>query len=274
MSSPATSLARRLHAGSIGRRVGPRRRPAASPATRPGRCRSAGRRRRCSRGLEDAAAAALVVRARSSGPPSPRSRRSSASRPAPGGGAVRAPPGSRRARRSGERSADGRAWREAVRGAGAWSSLDSQNAGTALEVALDVGRIGPGLTRVRQRHGRRATGAVARTLGYWDARHGSLPASAGSASSSRSTAAVAAGRRARLHELLGAPARRARRAALRATAQAGRSYQLTGKVAPGSVRKHGDRMTFRVRDRTGTRPCRSATRARCPTRSARAARSS
>ena len=31
----------------------------------------------------------------------------------------------------------------------------------------------------------------------------------------------------------------------------GRSYQLTGKVVNGSVRRRGDSMTFRVRDRGG-----------------------
>ncbi len=31
----------------------------------------------------------------------------------------------------------------------------------------------------------------------------------------------------------------------------GRSYQLTGKVVNGSVRRRGDSMTFRVRDRNG-----------------------
>ena len=31
----------------------------------------------------------------------------------------------------------------------------------------------------------------------------------------------------------------------------GRSYQLTGKVVNGSVRRRGDSMTFRVRDRSG-----------------------
>lgn len=36
------------------------------------------------------------------------------------------------------------------------------------------------------------------------------------------------------------------------TAQAGVSYQLTGKVQDGSVRTTNDGMTFRVRDRTGT----------------------
>src|SRR4051794_16354889 len=35
------------------------------------------------------------------------------------------------------------------------------------------------------------------------------------------------------------------------SAQAGRSYQLTGKVAKGSVRDRGGVLDFRVRDRTG-----------------------
>jgi cytochrome c-type biogenesis protein CcmE len=39
---------------------------------------------------------------------------------------------------------------------------------------------------------------------------------------------------------------------LTATAQPGQSYELTGKVAAGSVRKDGDRLSFRVQDRTGT----------------------
>jgi cytochrome c-type biogenesis protein CcmE len=34
-------------------------------------------------------------------------------------------------------------------------------------------------------------------------------------------------------------------------AQAGRSYQLTGKVADGSVRREGATLVFRVRDRAG-----------------------
>jgi cytochrome c-type biogenesis protein CcmE len=34
-------------------------------------------------------------------------------------------------------------------------------------------------------------------------------------------------------------------------AQAGRSYQLTGKVAAGSVRREGSVLEFRVRDRAG-----------------------
>jgi cytochrome c-type biogenesis protein CcmE len=36
------------------------------------------------------------------------------------------------------------------------------------------------------------------------------------------------------------------------SAQAGQSYQLTGKVATGSVRRQGEKLFFRVRDRTGT----------------------
>jgi cytochrome c-type biogenesis protein CcmE len=39
---------------------------------------------------------------------------------------------------------------------------------------------------------------------------------------------------------------------LLAGADAGRSYQLTGKVADGSVQRRGDTLTFRVRDRDGT----------------------
>ncbi len=38
---------------------------------------------------------------------------------------------------------------------------------------------------------------------------------------------------------------------LLAGADAGRSYQLTGKVADGSVRHEGDVLAFRVRDRDG-----------------------
>src|SRR5947209_19662347 len=32
----------------------------------------------------------------------------------------------------------------------------------------------------------------------------------------------------------------------------GRSFQMTGKVVPGSIRHEGARIAFRVRDRTGT----------------------
>ena len=39
---------------------------------------------------------------------------------------------------------------------------------------------------------------------------------------------------------------------LASTARAGETYQLTGKVADGSVRKSGTTMTFRVRDRDGS----------------------
>jgi cytochrome c-type biogenesis protein CcmE len=39
---------------------------------------------------------------------------------------------------------------------------------------------------------------------------------------------------------------------LLASARAGRSYKLTGKVAAGSVRHRGASLLFRVRDRTGT----------------------
>ena len=35
-------------------------------------------------------------------------------------------------------------------------------------------------------------------------------------------------------------------------AQAGRSYQLTGKVVPGSIRHDGAALLFRVRDRGGS----------------------
>ncbi len=38
---------------------------------------------------------------------------------------------------------------------------------------------------------------------------------------------------------------------LLASANAGRSYQLTGKVVDGSIRKQGDATLFRVRDRNG-----------------------
>ena len=40
--------------------------------------------------------------------------------------------------------------------------------------------------------------------------------------------------------------------ALAAKADSGRSYQLTGKVVDGSIRKQGDTINFRVRDREGT----------------------
>jgi cytochrome c-type biogenesis protein CcmE len=36
-----------------------------------------------------------------------------------------------------------------------------------------------------------------------------------------------------------------------AGAEAGRSYELTGKVVDNSVDKQGDRLTFRIRDRNG-----------------------
>lgn len=39
---------------------------------------------------------------------------------------------------------------------------------------------------------------------------------------------------------------------LSAAAQPGRSYELVGKVADGSVRRLGDTMEFRVRDRNGS----------------------
>ncbi len=39
---------------------------------------------------------------------------------------------------------------------------------------------------------------------------------------------------------------------LAAAAKAGETYQLTGKVADGSVRRSGTTMTFRVRDREGS----------------------
>ena len=52
----------------------------------------------------------------------------------------------------------------------------------------------------------------------------------------------------------------------------GEVYKLTGKVEPGYTRK-GTTTHFRVRDRAGhAARCRSATTARCPTRSGRAAR--
>jgi cytochrome c-type biogenesis protein CcmE len=38
---------------------------------------------------------------------------------------------------------------------------------------------------------------------------------------------------------------------LLASAQPGKSYELTGKVAAGSVRHNGDLLSFRVRDRSG-----------------------
>jgi cytochrome c-type biogenesis protein CcmE len=40
--------------------------------------------------------------------------------------------------------------------------------------------------------------------------------------------------------------------ALAAKADSGRTYQLTGKVVDGSIRKQGDTINFRVRDRQGT----------------------
>jgi cytochrome c-type biogenesis protein CcmE len=39
---------------------------------------------------------------------------------------------------------------------------------------------------------------------------------------------------------------------LLAGAKAGKSYELTGKVATGSVTRSGDALAFRVRDRSGT----------------------
>jgi cytochrome c-type biogenesis protein CcmE len=39
--------------------------------------------------------------------------------------------------------------------------------------------------------------------------------------------------------------------ALLASASVGRSYQLTGKVVDGSIRRQGEATVFRVRDRTG-----------------------
>lgn len=39
---------------------------------------------------------------------------------------------------------------------------------------------------------------------------------------------------------------------LLAGAEQGRSYELTGKVVPGSIGKDGDALTFRIRDRDGT----------------------
>ena len=38
---------------------------------------------------------------------------------------------------------------------------------------------------------------------------------------------------------------------LLASAEAGRSYEVTGKVVDGSVRRHGDLLSFRIRDRNG-----------------------
>jgi len=37
-----------------------------------------------------------------------------------------------------------------------------------------------------------------------------------------------------------------------ASAEPGRSYELTGKVAKGSVEREGDRLKFAIRDRDGT----------------------
>lgn len=39
--------------------------------------------------------------------------------------------------------------------------------------------------------------------------------------------------------------------ALATSAQAGRSYQLTGKVVEGTVRRRGETLSFRLRDRDG-----------------------
>ena len=39
---------------------------------------------------------------------------------------------------------------------------------------------------------------------------------------------------------------------LLASADAGRSYQLTGKVVKGSIERQGTTLTFKVRDRNGT----------------------
>jgi cytochrome c-type biogenesis protein CcmE len=36
------------------------------------------------------------------------------------------------------------------------------------------------------------------------------------------------------------------------SAQPGRSYQLTGKVVPGSIQRHGSTLAFRVVDRVGS----------------------
>jgi cytochrome c-type biogenesis protein CcmE len=44
----------------------------------------------------------------------------------------------------------------------------------------------------------------------------------------------------------------ARKPSQLASAQAGRSYQVTGKVVTGSVRRQGETLFFRVRDRDGT----------------------
>ena len=37
----------------------------------------------------------------------------------------------------------------------------------------------------------------------------------------------------------------------------GRSYEVTGKVVKGSISHSGDELRFRIRDRDGTRRCRS-----------------
>lgn len=39
---------------------------------------------------------------------------------------------------------------------------------------------------------------------------------------------------------------------LLANAEPGRSYELTGKVVPGSIEREGDRLSFEIRDREGT----------------------
>lgn len=39
---------------------------------------------------------------------------------------------------------------------------------------------------------------------------------------------------------------------LAASAASGRTYQLTGRVVPGSVKRRGSEMAFRVRDRDGS----------------------
>jgi len=57
-----------------------------------------------------------------------------------------------------------------------------------------------------------------------------------------------------------------------ASAEAGRSYELTGKVVKGSVKRDGERLRFAVRDREGTASVRWPTRAWCRTPSARGAR--